>query len=110
MSHGNLNKNLVNVRILIVFEEYLTCLNRMRESSAETDVNDCVSYMEYTKRWIQLVDRGGLFHISDEVYSFFYEVECLVRKFLFEIVQDTREHSKTRLLIKLLVTVVQFHW
>ena len=78
----------------------------MRESSAEKDVNDCVSYMEYAKRWIQLVDRGGLFHISDEVYSFFYEVECLVRKFLFEIVQDTREHSKTRLLMKLLVTVV----
>ena len=92
-------------------KEYLTCLDRMRESSAEKDVNDCVSYMEYTKRWIQLVDRGGLFHISDEVYSFFYEVECLVRKFLFEIVQDTREHSKDEIIDEVACDGgVQFHW
>ena len=84
-------------------KEYLTCLDGMRESSVDKDVNECVSYMEYTNRWIQLVDRGGLFHISDEVYSFFYEVECLVRKFLYK----TRENIvKTRLLMMLLVTVV----
>ena len=67
--------------------------------------------MEYTNRWIQLVDRGGLFHISDEVYSFFYKAECLVRKFLFEIVQDTREHSKDEIIDDVACdSGIQFHW
>ena len=33
------------------------------------------SDLQYTKRWIRAVDRGGLFRINDEVYVLFYEIE-----------------------------------
>ena len=51
---------------------YLVCLASMSES-AEEEMED--TYLEYTKKWIRAVDRGGLFHISDEVYVVFHEIE-----------------------------------
>ena len=30
--------------------------------------------------WIELVDRGGLFHVSNEVYALFISIEMVVRK------------------------------
>ena len=33
--------------------------------SAEEECED--TYMDYTKRWIRAIDRGGLFRITDEV-------------------------------------------
>ena len=53
--------------------DYLSCLAGMSESASEESQD--MTYMEYTKRWIDVV---GLFHVSDDVYTFFYEVECLV--------------------------------
>ena len=43
------------------------------------------SYMEYTTQWIDAVDRGALFKISDEAYHFFYELEINTRKQLHHI-------------------------
>ena len=32
--------------------------------------------------WINVVDRGGLFHVSNKVYSFFVEMERVIRNYL----------------------------
>lgn len=54
---------------------FLVCLERMSEGSEEE--ND-ESYLEYTKKWIRAIDRGGLFRINDEVYVLFHEIERMV--------------------------------
>ena len=33
------------------------------------------SFMSYTRAWLDLVNRGGLFRVHDDVYSFFLELE-----------------------------------
>ena len=68
------------------------------------------TYIEYTKRWIHAIDRGGLFRINDEVYVFFHEIERLVRKFLKLVAQDV-EQSKQEIMDEVTSdTNVQFYW
>ena len=59
--------------------------------SAEEEQEE--TYIEYTKRWIHAIDRGGLFRINDEVYIFFHEMERLVRRFLLKLVAQDVEQS-----------------
>ena len=69
-------------------QDFIVCL-----SSLSQKVEDSVtsSYLEYTKRWLLAVDRGGLFHIHDEAYNMFYEIECLVKTLLTTL--DSSENS-----------------
>ena len=77
--------------------------------SAEEECED--TYMDYTKRWIRAIDRGGLFRITDEVYVFFHEVERLVRKFLLKLVTQDIEHSKKEIIDEVTSdNNVQFYW
>ena len=91
-------------------QDYLLCLEGMRESTEEEQGEE--SYLAYTKKWIQAIDRGGLFHITDEVYVLFYEVEKLVRKFLHRLVtQSLVEQTKKEILDELTTdNNVQFYW
>ena len=34
---------------------------------------------DYTRLWSELIDRGGLYHINDDVYRLIEEVELVVR-------------------------------
>ena len=55
------------------------CLMSMREGTEEKgESNDANSYFEYSRFWIDLVDRGGLFKVKDEVFKFFLELELCV--------------------------------
>jgi len=46
---------------------------------------DCVSSVEdYTRFWIEQIDRGGLYHINDDVFALFTEIELVCRQFLDE--------------------------
>lgn len=48
-----------------------------------TEHKDCGETLyEYTKHWADLVDRGGLFHIHEGVYSFFVALEGEAKKVL----------------------------
>ena len=38
-------------------------------------------YLAYT-RWVNLVDRKGLFRVNDQLYTFFAEVEMIVSRHL----------------------------
>lgn len=53
------------------WQSYLVCLAGMSDS---IEKDKCTFFLEYTKRWIATVDRGGLFRISDEVYLFKWNV------------------------------------
>ena len=50
--------------------QFVKCLNKMRYMELETD-GLATSFLAYTQEWVKKVDRGGLFVISDEAYSFF---------------------------------------
>ena len=45
-------------------------------------VGDESSFYNYTKEWIRLVDRGGLFNVNDCTYTFFKSVEIETRRTL----------------------------
>ena len=49
---------------------------------AEQQPGEPDSVLEYTTLWTELIDRGGLYHISDCVFSFTQSLEMLVRKHL----------------------------
>ena len=51
------------------------CLLSMEEGTTKDEEGDEAteeSYLEYTRAWLQLINRGGLFTVRDEVYNFFY--------------------------------------
>ena len=90
-------------------EDYLSCLAGMSVSANEESRD--MTYLEYTKRWIVVADRSGLFCVSDDVYTFFYEVECLVRKFLHELVHHDIQHTKVEIINEVTSNSgIQFYW
>lgn len=58
------------------FEEFIECLGDMAIAGEETD------FMEYTKKWITKVNRGGLFPLNNTTYQFFIEIEKQVKVIL----------------------------
>ena len=40
------------------------------------------SFMSYTKTWLELINRGKLFSVSDETYRFFHAAEVVVKEYL----------------------------
>ncbi|CAH1778522.1 unnamed protein product [Owenia fusiformis] len=59
------------------FGLYVLCLQNWR---ANDDDIEGESLQDYTKAWTTTINRGGLFKVSDAVYSFFYKLECVVRQ------------------------------
>ena len=55
----------------------IECLSSMAINGEESTL------FEYTTKWIELVNRGGLFEINNTAYTFFREIEMKVRKKLF---------------------------
>ena len=51
----------------------------------QTDVSGAVngvSYSQFTKMWIEKVNRGGLLLVSDNMYHVFHAIEMVLRQFL----------------------------
>ena len=59
-----------------VAQQYVTCLGEMAVEGEGDDV------LAYTKIWLEKVNRGGLFPLSDEAFCFFVEIELCVRTYL----------------------------
>lgn len=59
--------------------EFVKCLEQI-EVKGEGD-----SYLAYTTEWINLVNRGKLFQISDEAFYFFCELERKVGAYLCDV-------------------------
>jgi hypothetical protein len=66
--------------------EYLSCLNNMTDEQGRSCEDSLQLYM---KRWMKLIDRGGLFKINDEVFIFFHSMELEVRKYLKSLIMQT---------------------
>ena len=54
----------------------IECLSAMAVNGDESN------FLEYTTKWIGIVNRGGLFEINDTTYMFFKEIELKVCRHL----------------------------
>ena len=52
------------------------CLTAMAVNGEES------SLLEYTRNWVFLINKGGLFEINDMTYSLFREIEMKVQRYL----------------------------
>ena len=60
--------------------EICQCLVSMEEGSTleddgDYDDNEPESFRSYTSAWLDMIDRGGLFRVCNEVHQFFIEIE-----------------------------------
>lgn len=84
--------------------QYVECLLKMAVEGPESN------FYDYTKEWMKLVDRGGLFHISDNAYLFFRALELQTRCIL-PLHLKNPSHSKDSLMQELLGDEdAQFFW
>ncbi len=54
------------------------------------------SVQDYTRVWVEQIDRGGLCHIRDEVMTLFQETELVCRQFL-DIRTVPKDHIMPRI-------------
>lgn len=66
-------------------------INQPRVSTAiDSGTSSCSgdSYQQFTKQWIEKVNRGGLFLICDSVYELFQSMETVLRQYLHLLSTD----------------------
>lgn len=85
--HSLLKKYEKRIQSGTKYEQFVTCLRNMAVLS-EHD-----SFLEYTKEWIQRVNRGGLFPLNNTTYEFFISIEKLVRNILVPYLGKNRTSS-----------------
>ncbi len=73
--------------------EYVRMLGSMKANFEDSGVD---SLHDYTRVWVEQVDRGGLCHIRDEILNLFQGIEVVCRKYL-----DTRTVPQDRILSKI---------
>ena len=56
--------------------QFVECLSKMAVMGKES------SFYEYTKEWLKLVNRGGLFQVNEPTYLFYRAVEAKTRIYL----------------------------
>ena len=64
--------------------QFVECLSNMHSDGPTS------SLLDYTKEWVEKVNRGGLFDISDEDYRLFISIEMSTRKKLAEHLKKQR--------------------
>ena len=62
--------------------KYDICTKILKTMQAEHQPTGADSVESYSTLWEELIDRGGLYHISDDVYHLVEAVEVVVRHFL----------------------------
>ena len=105
----NLRKKILN-GTHIFKESFLECLSQMGVKGGEENLDtDGSSFQDFTKKWIQKINRGGLFLIKDEVYVFFFELERKLRQYLPKLL--TKKCCKQTIIDEILDDDnVQFQW
>ena len=59
---------------------------------------DPESPSQYSTLWMELIDRGGLYHISDDVFSLIESIEMVVRHYLNISSIQAEYHKSTDLI------------
>ena len=60
------------------------CLVSMAAESSKSETAEAASFLAYTRTWLDITNRGGLFIVSDDVYKFFLELELCMYMMLKE--------------------------
>ena len=83
-------------------KEFITisqCLLSMQEDRTnEESANDHEEeekFYDYTKAWLDLVNRGGLFKVAEEVFKFFLELELCMYPILRKRLQSATEQDQS---------------
>ena len=90
--------------------EYVECLSHM---SVGGDITD---FPTYAMKWLEQIDRGGLFHVNDKTFSLFRHIESKVRELLphtllASAMPASESLSKEALLFQVVEDEdVQSHW
>ena len=80
------------------------CLESMADRRGSKETNE-------TKKWLQMVDRGGLFKVNDEAFSFFTELEMKLRHHLINIFNENAESRKESIIDSLMADEdILFSW
>ena len=69
-------------------KEAIQCTAALREMAAKVKIRKPATKQQPSTKWINLVDRGGLYHIQDTVYDFFITIEYFVDDKLSEILKQ----------------------
>ena len=91
-------------------DDFLRCLSEMRitgddGSDVESELED---FLAFTKKWVKVTNRGGLFIIKDNVYLFFLMLELKLRKLQPSILQKT---SKNKVITEIMTSDdVKLQW
>ena len=88
------------------FYHFKDCLQGMAVNSDENQ-----DFLEYTKSWIDKVNRGGLFSVNNETFNLFIAVETSVRRLLPNHLIGSKSSSLQVLAQTVIEEIdVQFHW
>ena len=84
--------------------QFVECLSKMAVMGKES------SFYEYTKEWLKLVNRGGLFQVNEPTYLFYRAVEAKTRIYLPQYL--SKSHGVKGTLISSIKddTAVQTRW
>ena len=90
--------------------QFVECLSNMHSDGPTS------SLLDYTKEWVEKVNRGGLFDISDEAYRLFLSIEMSMRNILTEhlkkqrVTEDSSEGKSAIIEFVIKNDDVQFYW
>jgi hypothetical protein len=90
-----------------VYSQYVQCLGDMAVEGEGDDV------LLYTRKWLDQVNRGGLFPLNDSTFTFFVAIEKQVRNVLpHHVVKPSDKETFKKAVIEKVVQDedVQFHW
>ena len=82
--------------------EYVECLGSMAVDGEESSV------LEYSRRWILKVNRGGLFEVNDMAYSLFREIEIHIHDRLSLLLNPNASYTKESLVALVTSDVYSF--
>ncbi|SMN01231.1 hypothetical protein SPONN_2327 [uncultured Candidatus Thioglobus sp.] len=76
----------------------------------DTGDEEVTSFLQFTKTWVEKVNRGGLFLVNDSLYEVFVAMEVVLRKFLKTVSVDHRLDKDRVFAILSEDNEIQFHW
>ena len=94
-----------------VYNQYITCLGEM----AVAGEGEGDSLLSYTTKWMDTVNRGGLYHLNDETFHLFIEIEKCVQTYLPKYLAQSKTSDKELYIRNIHDKIlenedVQFHW
>ena len=85
-----------------------TWFEKQTDNSGSSGTVD--SFTQFTKMWVEKVNRGGLTLVSDGVYEVFHAMELVLRQYLSAIPTQQKVEKDTVIRVLQEDNEIQFHW